>query len=231
MKTERLSMSSAPSIREPAGRNRRQDRHLLFPKQRAFLRPVSSASNSGARPHSDREPADASAENAAAGLPWQGTVLFVSDDDYFRATARAYLEHVGLSVRSCADPTRVPDLLFRKPAIDLLLADVHSIGTAGVPLAAGLAAFASDLPVIIISAPNGDNGYLTAISNRNWKILSKPLLLPELLEAIHTALRRKGSPERCNRGSSLAEDNEASAGQNLRGAGQPSQLLFMQGTA
>jgi DNA-binding NtrC family response regulator len=229
-------MSMSPSIREPGGKNRRQDKQLLFPKQRAFLRPASPASNCGAQPRTGTQPADAPAKNADAGLPWQGTVLFVSDDDYFRATARAYLEHVGLSVRSCADPTRVPDLLVRKPAIDLLLVDVHAIGTAGRPLAAELAAFAADLPAIIISAPNGDNGALAAIPNRSWKILSKPVLLPELLEAIHAALGRKNPLERCNSRSSLTEDDGAAAGQSRRAAvsrqaaGRSSRLLLMQGT-
>ncbi len=232
-------MNTSPPIREPGGKHQRQNKQLLFSKQRAFLRPLPSASNCCVQPGASKKPADAYAKNADSGLPWQGTVLFVSDDDYFRATARAYLEHVGLSVRSCADPTRVPDLFFRKPAIDLLLVDIHAIGTAGLPLAAELAAFTADLPVIIISAPNGGNSASAAMPNRSWKILSKPVLLPELLEAIHAALGRKSPLKRWNRWSSPIEDDEAAArqnrrtavsGQEQRAAGRPPRLLLMQGT-
>jgi CheY-like chemotaxis protein len=214
MKTERLSMDSTSSVREPAGKCRWQNKKQLLPEQHASLRAVASASHCRMEPSSRKEAADASAENAYAGVQSQRTVLFVSDDDYFRTTARAYLEHVGLSVRSCADAARVPELFFRKPAIDLLLVDVHAIGTTGLLLTAELTAFSNDLPVIIISPPNGEDRTLAAISGQGWKLLSKPVLLPELLEAIHAALGRKSSPETWNTRNSPVADDDVSAGQS-----------------
>jgi len=247
MKTQRLSMGSSSSVREPADKKPQQknnQQHRSEPP--ASLRPVLSASNGGAskcarQPSSSNNGAGASTQPHST--PPLGTVLFVSDDDYFRTTARAYLEHVGLSVRSCADAARVPELFFCKPAIDLLLVDVHAIGSTGLLLAAELTAFSDDLPVIIISTPNGECATSAVISSQGWKFLNKPVLLPELLETIHAALGRTGSPEARNlRKSPLATD-DASAGHNPRAAvspavssdqrrtaRRPSRQLVMQGT-
>jgi DNA-binding response OmpR family regulator len=240
MKTQRLSMDSSSSVREPAGKKRQQKSKQQHPSEPpAFLRPSLSASNGGMTPRSSKDAANVSTEDAGAGTPLLGTVLFVSDDDYFRTTVRAYLEHVGLAVRSCADAARVPELFFSKPAIDLLLVDVHAIGSTGLLLAAELTAFADDLPVIIISNPNGESTTSAVIPSQGWKFLSKPVLLPELLETIHAALGTTSSPEAWNtRKAPLAVD-DASVGHSRRAAvstdqrrsaRRPSRLLVMQGT-
>jgi DNA-binding response OmpR family regulator len=248
MKTERSSMGPASSLREPAGKNRQQDRNQLLSKHHISLRSTSTASNcklnnsgiedGSEQPCSGKQPADTSTENPSSNSSL-GTVLFVSDDDYFRTTARAYLEHVGLAVRSCADAARVPELFFSKPAIDLLLVDVHAIGMTGLLLTAELTAFANDLPVIIISAPNGESNTSAAVASQGWKLLNKPVLLPELLEAIHAALERKSSPETWNKWNCTVANNNtvdvqsrrpAVSTQGRRTARQPSRLLVMQGT-
>lgn len=240
METQRLSMDPSSPVREPADKKRRQknnQQHRSEPT--ASLRPVLSAASGGMRPRSGKDAANDSTGDADASAPPLGTVLFVSDDDYFRTTARAYLEHVGLSVRSCADAARVPDLFFCKPAIDLLLVDVHAIGSTGLLLAAELTAFSDDLPVIVISTPNGECAASAVISSQGWKFLNKPVLLPELLETIHAALGRTGPPEARNiRKPSLAVD-DASSGHSPRAADssdprrtarRPSRQLVMQGT-
>ncbi len=185
-------MDSPSTPREPVGKIRRSKQQSL-PDKPTSLHPVSCATNYGAEPGTTGESAHSSTESPSTDVPSLGTVLFVSDDDFFRTTVRAYLEHVGLSVRSSADAARVPELFFRKPAIDLLLVDVHAIGMTGLLLAAELTAFTPDLPVIIVAAPNGENsGAFEAISGQNWRFLRKPVLLPELLEAIHASL---GKPD------------------------------------
>lgn len=124
------------------------------------------------------------------------TVLFVSEDDSFRSTTRAYLEDEGLLVRSCADASRLPTLFFSRPGagaaysrgIDLLLIDVDALGAAGLRLAAELTSFEPDLPVIVISTPSAEKGFLTSMQRRGWKFVKKPVSIPELLEKIHGAL-------------------------------------------
>lgn len=241
MKTQRLSMDSSSSVREPADKKPRQKNKQHRLGSSASFRPVLPASNGGAskcgrQPCSSNDFANVSTiDNGASNLPL-GTVLFVSDDDYFRTTARAYLEHVGLSVRSCADAARVPELFFCKPAIDLLLVDVHAIGSTGLLLAAELTAFADDLPVIIISTPNGESTTSAVISSHGWKFLNKPVLLPELLETIHAALGRTGSEEPRNTRKPPLKADDASGSratsfkEQRRTAGRPTQQLVMQGT-
>lgn len=232
-------MDSSSSIREPAGKIRRQHKQQPLPERYAPLHTAFSTSKSGPEKSgvqscSSNATLDAS-DCTNTGSLSPGTVLFVSDDDYFRTTARAYLEHVGLTVRSCADAARVPELFFSKPAIDLLLVDVHAIGTNGLLLATELTAFTNDLPVIIIAAPNEENSTLAAISSQGWKFLSKSVLLPELLEAIHAALGRKSSPETSNAQSSAVADDDVTARQSQcasvsKEERRTSRQLVMQGT-
>jgi CheY-like chemotaxis protein len=115
------------------------------------------------------------------------TVLCVSDDDYVRCVVRAYLEHVGFKVRCCSDASRAPELFFREPTVDLLLIDVDALGTAGLSLAAGLAAFSRDLPIVVISAVKSEELSFPGRSWGNWHFLAKPIVVPELLEVIRGA--------------------------------------------
>lgn len=148
---------------------------------------------------------DSSLKTAPDDPSLLGTVLLVSDDNYFRSTMRAYLEHAGIPVRSCADAARVPELFFHGAgpgsspgsSVDLLLIDVHAMGLTGLRLAAELTGFKPDLPVVVISAPDPQKAALARIARRGWKFLNKPVLLPELLGVIHSALetrRRAGRP-------------------------------------
>lgn len=144
------------------------------------------------------------------------TVLFVSDDDYFRSTMRAYLDAEGFLVRSCGDTARVPALFFsdsgrgasagavQSACIDQLLIDVHSLGATGIRLAAELTRFAPDLPVIVISTPEAAKSQWTAMARRNWNFLYKPVLLPELLELVNCVMAPHQQPPRKSKRLSLA---------------------------
>lgn len=160
-----------------------------------------------------------------------GTVLLVSNDDCLRSTVRAYLEHEGFTVRSCADAARVPDLFFCRPGepaaaerggisghssgIDLLLMDVHALGATGLRLAAALTSFDPDLPVIVISAADAGKNAWAGMARRGWKFLNTPVLVPELLGVIYTALGARGPLRRlrdAQPASNLDEDAPSGAG-------------------
>jgi CheY-like chemotaxis protein len=154
-----------------------------------------------------RQSARAQSRSAPSGLPQDGleiggdsayeTVLFVSNDDYFRSMMRAYLEHVGYNVLSCAEPGQALPRLFRGAGFHLALIDMHALGAAAAMLMAGeLTESRADLPVILIAGPNAEQEILLQVEQRGWKCLNKPLLLPELLEIIHRALgpRQTGAP-------------------------------------
>lgn len=136
------------------------------------------------------------------------TVLFVSNDDYFRSMMRAYLEHVGYSVLSCAEPGQALPKFFRVAEIGLVLIDMHALGAAAALLLAGrLTESRAGLPVILIAGPGASDDTLSQIEQRGWRFLVKPLLLPELLEMIHRALgsRRPAVVEEISRPSPAAK--------------------------
>lgn len=189
VKTGSLSVECSSSIEEPAG------------KMRALAKPqrtVRGASAGHDSPSYAQKSLPTGRDSGEAAQPGRNsgaegaTVLFVSDDDYFRSTMRAYLEHVGFKVRSSADAARIPELFFRQPgagaAVDLLLIDVHALGSTGLRLAAELTCFVPDLPVVIITSPGMDEGELSGIVRQGWKFLNKPVLLPQLLGVILSAL-------------------------------------------
>jgi len=118
------------------------------------------------------------------------TVLFVSSDGYFRSMMRAYLEHVGYNVLSCAEPGQALPRFFRVAEIGLVLIDMDALGAAAASLLADqLTESRADLPVILIVGPGASDDTLSQIEQRGWRFQIKPLLLPELLEMIHCALR------------------------------------------
>ncbi len=102
---------------------------------------------------------------------------------------RAYLEHVGYNVLSCAESGQALPKFFRGAGINLVLIDMHALGAAAAVLLAGqLTGSRAGLPVILIAGPNAEHDTLLQVEQRGWKCLTKPLLLPELLEIIHRAL-------------------------------------------
>ncbi len=102
---------------------------------------------------------------------------------------RAYLEHVGYNVLSCAEPGQAFPKFFRVASISLVLIDMHALGAPAATLLANqLTESRADLPVILIAGPTAEQDILLQVEQRGWKCLNKPLLLPELLEVIHRAL-------------------------------------------
>lgn len=193
MKSDTFSLESSSSISVPMRKSREQAK-LKQNNHSVFISKVSPVTSSGKLKPSPRKAEFSQAESEAGATEETptATVLFVSDDDYLRSTMRAYLEHVGFLVRSCADAARVPELFFRAPgagsAVDLLLIDVQALGATGLLLAAELTCFEPDLPVVVIAAPGMDERDLGGITRRGWKMLNKPVLLPQLLGVIRSSL-------------------------------------------
>jgi DNA-binding response OmpR family regulator len=150
----------------------------------------SSAADARPSRRSGRDLREAEEANSIipTGAPFPATVLLVSEDDYFRTTMRAYLEHVGCRVRCCAHVAWLPNLFFQGARIDLLLMDVDLLGTPGLRVADELTAFAPDLPVIVISSPSAALRDFAGANQRGWGILRKPVVLPELLGTIRRVL-------------------------------------------
>jgi DNA-binding response OmpR family regulator len=184
-RAQSTAMETSPSLRVNSGqvgrqhsknfRNQGKASRLLHPPARSQSRPATSV-----QPQGGMEIGGDSAFE---------TVLFVSSDDYFRSMMRAYLEHVGYNVLSCAEPGQALPRFFRGAGIHLALIDMHALGpAAAILLASQLTESRADLPVILIAGPDAEKEILLQIEQKGWKCLTKPLLLPELLEIIHRAL-------------------------------------------
>lgn len=126
-------------------------------------------------------------------------ILLVSSDDTFRSMLRAYLESPRYLVFSCTDASRASQVFHNSKGIDLLLIDLHQMGSPGLALAFELAAESADLPAVFITGPNTDSTVLSAIEQRGWNFLNKPVLLPRLFSLIQEALKpraKRPAPQR-----------------------------------
>lgn len=117
-------------------------------------------------------------------------ILMVSDDDYLRPMIRAFLEHLGFMVISCTGARHASEIVCRAPAVNLLLIDLQSSGSRGLELAIELAAIRNDLPAVILAACALQNDEIEIIESHAWKLLRKPLRLPELLAVIRAEFDR-----------------------------------------
>ena len=132
----------------------------------------------------DQQGVDANTSNQSRRSS-PATVLLVSEDDYFRTTMRAYLEHVGCRVRCCSHIAWLPNLFFQKAGADLLLLDLDLLG---MRVAREMTAFAPGLPVIAIAQPSTAMRDFADANQLGWGLLRKPVVLPELLGMIRKML-------------------------------------------
>ena len=127
------------------------------------------------------------------------SILLLSSDDVLRSMLRAYLESLNYLVFSCTDAQRAAQVFHSSAAIDLLIADLHLLGSSSLRLASELSAEHGDLPVLFITSPNSDGTVLSAIRRRGWTVLSKPILLPQLFALIQEVLGKQPQPQRDSR--------------------------------
>lgn len=121
-------------------------------------------------------------------------ILLVSNDDYLRPMVRAYLEHVGFAVISCADARRAPEIASRTPNLCLLLLDLSSSGPEGFEIALELEEMRAGMPAVIMSDRGLTDDEIEIVGHHTWKLLRKPLQLPELLAVIRQVFDRSNKP-------------------------------------
>src|SRR4051794_37445445 len=119
------------------------------------------------------------------------TILLVSSDDSLRPMIRAYLEHLGFAVISCTKAENASAIVSRAQAIQLLLIDLDSSGSEGLQLARELTGDRADLAAVIMAGPQLADGELRMMESSTWKMLRKPIRLPELLAVIQAFFARR----------------------------------------
>lgn len=117
-------------------------------------------------------------------------ILLVSNDDYFRPMVRAYLEHVGFAVISCADARRAPEIASSTPNLSLLLLDLSSSGQEELQVALELEEIRAGMPAVIMSGCGLTDDEIEMVGHHPWRLLRKPLQLPELLAVIRQVFDR-----------------------------------------
>jgi CheY-like chemotaxis protein len=124
------------------------------------------------------------------------TILLVSSDHTMRTMLRSYLGSMGYLVFGCADAPHAAQVFHNGSVIDLLLLDLHMLGSSALELAAELTAENSNLPVAFITGPGTGQTVLSAIQRRGWNFLCKPVLLAHMFALIQQALGRQEAPRR-----------------------------------
>ena len=119
------------------------------------------------------------------------TILVVSSDDYLRRMIRAFLEHLGFAVISCTNVESASEIVSRTEAMQLLLIDLDSSGSEGLLLARELTGGRADLAAVIMAGPQHVNDELRMVESHTWKMLRKPIRLPELLAVIQGVFARQ----------------------------------------
>lgn len=118
------------------------------------------------------------------------TILLLSNDDYLRPMIRAYLEHVGFAVISCTDALRASSIASNTEHLGLMLIDLDSSGAEALQVAFELQTVREGMPAVILSASGLTNDETDILDRHAWKLLRKPLQLPELLAVIRQILDR-----------------------------------------
>jgi DNA-binding response OmpR family regulator len=104
---------------------------------------------------------------------------------------RAYMEHLGFAVISCTNVESAFEIVSRTQAMQLLLIDVDSSGSKGLQLARELTGGRTDLAAVIMAGPQHADNELRMVESHTWKMLRKPIRLPELLGVIQGVFARQ----------------------------------------
>jgi CheY-like chemotaxis protein len=143
--------------------------------------PRSAGSPSHNRSERSSQSGDSGAETAAR-------ILLVSADEELRSLMRSFLEHAGFDVAICGDAARSADAFSTGLEPDLLVVDLHMLGTCGLELALSATARRPGLLVVALLGPDARADLVRSVEERGWRFLVKPFQVPELLGMVSSAV-------------------------------------------
>ena len=118
----------------------------------------------------------------------QVEILVVDDEMQILRALRANLEARGYAVRTAADGDEALRAVSERSP-DLVILDLGLPRKSGLDVLRSLRSW-SDLPVIIVSARNGDADKIAALDEGADDFLTKPFSIGELLARVRATLRR-----------------------------------------
>ncbi len=128
------------------------------------------------------------------GVPEQGHVLLVDDDERLRKLMARYLTENGFAVTTAASAAQARDLL-RSIDPDLLVLDVMMADETGLELTERLRADrAPSLPILLLTARGATEDRIAGFEAGADDYLAKPFDPRELLLRIRALLRRRVMP-------------------------------------
>ena len=144
-------------------------------------------------------------------------LLIVEDEEFVQALIAAYMKKKGFSV-SLALTGKEMFAILEKEAIDLILLDLNLPDEDGLALARRVRS-RSSIPIIVLTARQGQDDRLTALGMGVDDYLNKPVDPEELVLRVHNVLGRTGKAEGQGEGPRRG-DVIRFAGWTLDGAGR-----------
>ena len=117
-------------------------------------------------------------------------ILVVDDEEPLRTAFSRYLRSRGYEVETAGSADEALACV-RRSRFALVLCDVRMPGTSGLELVPRAVAIDPDLGILMLSGVNDAPTASTAMQSGAMGYLVKPLPMPELVEAVEDALRRR----------------------------------------
>jgi len=115
-------------------------------------------------------------------------IQIVTADGNLRRLLRSFLEHAGFDVVCCADVDQGAAACSNERETDLLLVDLDSLGGPALRLALSLTEHRQGLPVVALHGADSGSELRRAAKEHRWRLVLKPVLVPQLLGVICSVL-------------------------------------------
>jgi two-component system KDP operon response regulator KdpE len=122
----------------------------------------------------------------------QGTILLVDDDSSLRRTLNVTLSAMGFTVVDAARGEEALPLI-EGARFDAVLLDVDIPGMGGVETCRKLRRASARLPILMLTAMDGENDKVVALDAGADDYITKPFRLRELTARLRSAVRRRNT--------------------------------------
>jgi two-component system KDP operon response regulator KdpE len=124
----------------------------------------------------------------------QGTILVVDDDNSMRRALHVTLSGFGFTVVAVSRGEEALSLI-QVTRFDAVLLDVDIPGMGGVETCRRLRAASAHLPILMLTAIDGDDAMVSALDAGADDYITKPFRLKELTARLRAAVRRRNAKD------------------------------------
>lgn len=120
----------------------------------------------------------------------QGAILVVDDDNSMRRALHVTLSGFGFTVVGASRGEEALSLV-QVTRFDAVLLDIDMPGMGGVEACRGIRNISAHLPILILTAMDGDDAMISALDAGADDYITKPFRLKELTARLRAAVRRR----------------------------------------